>query len=52
MAEDAAKDAAPIDVVDQVSSLLDPEKTSQLLDSGLELLMTYGPKLLAAIAIF
>ena len=54
MAEENAKDAAadPIDVVEQVGSLMDPEKTSQLMQSGLDLLMTYGPKILAAIAIF
>lgn len=54
MAEENAQDAAadPIDVVDQVGSLMDPEKSSQLLESGLDLLMLYGPKILAAIAIF
>ncbi len=53
MAEENATDAvAPIDVVDQVGSMMDPEKTSQLMQSGLDLLMTYGPKILAAIAIF
>ena len=54
MADENAKDAAadPIDVVEQVGSLMDPEKTSQLMQSGLDLLMTYGPKILAAIAIF
>jgi len=56
MAEEAAKEAAtaadPIDVVEQVSSLIDPEKSAQLLNSGMDVLMQYGPKLLAAIAIF
>lgn len=55
MAEETANDAAaaePIDVVEQVGSLMDPEKSSQLLESGMELLMMYGPKLLAAIVIF
>ncbi len=55
MAEETANDAAaaePINVVEQVGSLMDPEKSSQLLESGMDLLMMYGPKLLAAIAIF
>lgn len=57
MAEETANDAAtavaePVDVIEQVGSLMDPEKSSQLLESGLDLLMLYGPKLLAAIAIF
>ncbi len=42
----------PIDVVAEVSNLMDPEASSQLLDSGMALLMDYGPKILAAIAIF
>jgi len=42
----------PIDVVAEVSNLMDPEASSQLLDSGMTLLMNYGPKILAAIAIF
>ncbi len=56
MAKDAASDAAaaaqPIDVVKEVSNLMDPDKTAQLIDAGKEMLMQYGPKLLAAIAIF
>jgi len=54
MAEESVKDIAaqPIDVVEQVGSLMDLEKSSQLMDSGIELLMIYGPKILAAIAIF
>jgi len=55
MAEESVKDIAaaqPIDVAEQVGSLMDLEKSSQLMDSGLELLMIYGPKILAAIAIF
>ncbi|MCU7799457.1 MAG: mechanosensitive ion channel [gamma proteobacterium symbiont of Lucinoma myriamae] len=31
---------------------MDPQASSQILDSGMELLMYYGPKVLAAIAIF
>lgn len=42
----------PIDVVAEVSNLMDPQASSQILDSGMELLMYYGPKVLAAIAIF
>lgn len=43
----------PVDVIAQVGELMaDPQASSQLLDSATELLMHYGPKLLAAIAIF
>lgn len=49
---DTAAAAEPIDVVEQVTNLMDPEKSSQLMQSGLDLLIQYGPKLLAAIAIF
>jgi small conductance mechanosensitive channel len=43
----------PVDVIAQVGDLMnDPQASSQLLDSATELLMHYGPKLLAAIAIF
>lgn len=55
MAEEAAKEAAaaePVNVVEQVTNLMDPEKSAQLLEHGIEVLMQYGPKLLAAIAIF
>ena len=56
MAEEAAKEAAPaaepVDVVEQVSELMDPEKSAQLLESGMDLVLQYGPSLLAAIAIF
>ncbi len=48
----AAAAVEPVNVVDQVSSLLDPDKSSQLLQAGMDLLMQYGPKLLAAIVIF
>ena len=44
--------AEPIDVVEQVSVLMDPEKSAKLLESGMDLLVQYGPKLLAAIVIF
>ena len=42
----------PIDVAAQVGELMDPEKSSQLLASGQELLLQYGPNLLFAILIF
>ncbi len=49
---DAAATAEPVDVVKGVTSLMDPDNTSQLLQAGMDLLMQYGPKLLAAIVIF
>jgi small conductance mechanosensitive channel len=53
MAGEAAKEAvAPIDVVGKVGDLMDPEKSVQLLAAGKDLLIQYGPKILAAIAIF
>ena len=56
MAEEAAKEAAtaaePVDVVEQVTNLMDPEKSAQLLQHGMDLVIQYGPMLLAAIAIF
>ena len=39
-------------VVDQVTEIMDPDKVSQLFDMGKELVITYGIKVLAAIAIF
>lgn len=39
-------------IVDQAKELLDPAKSAELLDKGMELLMQYGLKALAAIAIF
>ncbi len=57
MAEETARAAAqaaeqPVDVVGQVTELMDPEKSARLLEQGKELLLEYGPKVLAAIAIF
>lgn len=54
MAEETASPGAaePIDVAGQVSNLMDPEKSSQLLSAGQDLLMQYGPNLLFAIVIF
>ena len=49
---DAAATAEPVDVVKEVTNLMDPDNTSQLLQAGMDLLMQYGPKLLAAIVIF
>jgi small conductance mechanosensitive channel len=42
----------PVDVVEQVSNLLDPEQSTQMLQSAIDVAMVYGPKILAAIAIF
>ena len=39
-------------VVDQVTEIMDPDKVSQLLEMGKELVIQYGIKVLAAIAIF
>ena len=56
MAEEAAKEAAaaadPINVVEQVTNLMDPEKSAKLLEHGMDLVIQYGPMLLAAIVIF
>ena len=54
MAQEKVVEAAaePVDVVKEVTSLMDPDNTSQLLQAGMDLLMQYGPKLLAAIVIF
>ena len=54
MAEEAAKEVAaePVDMVEKVGDLMDMDKNAELLQSGMDLLMQYGPKLLAAIAIF
>lgn len=48
----AAAAAQPVDVVSEVTHLMDPDNSSQLLQAGLDLVMQYGPKLLAAIVIF
>ncbi len=45
-------DEKAVDVVAQVSHLMDPDASSKLLDSGIDLMMLYGPKIIAAIAIF
>ncbi len=53
MAQKAAEAASqPVDVVAQVSELMDPDKSAHLLAQGKALLLQYGPKLLAAIVIF
>ncbi|WP_457676986.1 mechanosensitive ion channel family protein [Thiolapillus sp.] len=54
-AEEAAKEAVtapPIDVVKEVGQLMEPGSAARLLDMGKELLIQYGPRILAAIAIF
>ncbi len=45
-------DEKAVDVVAQVGHLMDPDASSKLLDSGIDLMMLYGPKIIAAIAIF
>ncbi|WP_456446893.1 mechanosensitive ion channel family protein [Thiolapillus sp.] len=55
MAAEAAKEAttsAPIDVAKEVGQLLEPENAGRLLELGRDFLIQYGPKVLAAIAIF
>ena len=54
MAQEKVVEAAaePVDVVKEVTSLMDPDNTSQLLQAGMDLLMQYGPRLLTAIVIF
>lgn len=56
MADEAAKEPAavaePVDIVKEVSDILDPAKSAQLLDAGKDFLLQYGPAVLAAIAIF
>ncbi len=56
MADEAVKEAVtaaePVDVVREVGNLLDPENSAQLLDAGKDLLIQYGPAVLAALAIF
>lgn len=49
--ETAATDE-PIDVVEQMGNLMDPEQSMKIMESGVDILMQYGPKILAAIAIF
>ena len=50
--QDAAAAAEPVDVVKEVTQLMDPERTAQLLAAGKDFLLTYGPKVLAALVIF
>ncbi len=44
--------AEPINMVDTVTELINPEKSGQLLDAGLEILIQYGPNLIFAVLIF
>ncbi len=54
MAAEAAKEAAtaPVDVVKEMGDLLEPGSMEQLLQAGKDLLIQYGPRVLAAIAVF
>lgn len=47
-----ANETETANVVDQVTEIMDPDKVSQLLEMGKELVITYGIKIIAAIAIF
>ena len=55
MAAEAAKEAAtaaPIDVAKEVGQLMEPENAVRLLELGKDFLIQYGPRVLAAIALF
>ncbi len=55
MAAEGATEAAPappIDVVKEMGQLMEPGHAARLLEMGKELLIQYGPRVLAAIAIF
>jgi small conductance mechanosensitive channel len=55
MAAEAAKEAAtaaPVDVAKEVGQLMEPENAVRLLELGRDFLIQYGPRVLAAIAIF
>ena len=55
MAAEGATEAAPappIDVVKEMGQLMEPGQVARLLEMGKELLIQYGPRVLAAIAIF
>ena len=47
-----ANEAETTSVVEKVTEIMDPDKASQLIEMGKDLAMTYGIKLIAAIAIF
>lgn len=50
--KEAVEVAEPVNVVEQVQELANPDNWGQILDHGLDLVIKYGPSLLAAIAIF
>ena len=52
MAEETAGTAEPINVAETVTELMNPEKSAQLLDAGMDLLVQYGPNVIFAILIF
>ncbi len=54
MPEETASAAAaePMNVARTVTELMDPEKSGQLLDAGLDILIQYGPNIIFAILIF
>lgn len=52
MPENSADAAEPINVAETVTELMDPEKSAQLLEAGMDLLVQYGPNLIFAILIF
>ncbi len=55
MAAEGATEAAPappIDVVKEMGELMEPGQAARLLEMGKEFLIQYGPRVLAAIAIF
>lgn len=47
-----ANEAESNSVIEQVTEIMDPDKASQLIEMGKDLVMQYGIKLIAAIAIF
>lgn len=52
MPENSADAVEPINVAETVTELMDPEKSAQLLEAGMDLLVQYGPNLIFAILIF
>lgn len=52
MPENSADAVEPMNVAETVTELMDPEKSAQLLEAGMDLLVQYGPNLIFAILIF
>ncbi len=52
MPEETTTTEAPIDVAETVTELMDPEKSAELLNAGLELLIQYAPNVIFALLIF